>query len=246
MNYEHPLPTFLRQYFTASKLTGHEKALVLVALLCNGKTTESVQADTVKKAWLKGTLKVSYSSTFLARAQEHGWIKPLGKGAYAVTDAGIEYLHDIQKDGAATIPMGKSELKLFAAGETHSFDKHLRKLFASAGAHVRIADSYVDETIFDNLLDQIPKNVRVQLLYGKSFNTYDQRAKRFSTEYAKFAHKNNRSFHDRLLVIDSVGYMLGPSLKDAAHKSPASIVRLNSKDSQQLIKFFDTIWKATT
>lgn len=246
MNFGHPLPTFLRLYTNVSKLSGHEKVLIVTALLTGGKVDEAVSSGAIKKAWSRSSLKTVYHYSALYRAQEHGWLKPATKGVHSITQSGLDHLTSILKEGTvAPVPIGQSELKLFEAGQTHSFDKHLRELLSGAGAFVRIADSYVDETVFDNLLDQIQKSVRIQLMYGKSFNAYEARAKRFSTEFPKFAQKNNRSVHDRLLIIDSAGYILGPSLKDAAQKSPASIVRLNAKDSEKLIKFFDKIWKST-
>lgn len=247
MDFAHPLSAFVRLYFSVSQLTGHEKALIVAALLSGGKTTTSVSTQEIKKSWSKAVLKSAFSSSNISRAQERGWLRPNGNGTVHITDDGIAYLTTIQKTPGivGTAPGAQGGLILFATGETHSFDKKLRELLAGAKSFVRIADSYVDETVFDNLLDQIPKNSRIQLLYGRAYNTFDQRAKRFTVEYPKFALKNNRSFHDRLLIIDSVGYVLGPSLKDAALKSPASVVKLSTMDSEKLIKFFDAIWRAT-
>lgn len=245
MDFDQPLAAFVHKYFMASKLSGHEKITVVCALLAQGTVGKPVSTALLTKSWSRTALKASYSGTFLARAQQHGWLRSEVKGQYALTEDGIGHLLAIQKLGDfISSPQSKSELRLFATGQTHSFDKYLRGVLTGAGASVRIADSYVDETIFDNLLDQIPKTVKTQLMYGKSYNSYEQRAKRFKTEFPRFTHKNNPNFHDRLLIIDSVGYVLGPSLKDAASKAPASVVRLNSNDSEQIIKFFDGIWKS--
>lgn len=247
MDFEHPLSAFIRLYFNVSKLSGHEKALIVAALLSGGKTSTDVSVTEIRKSWSKAVLRTAYGSSYISRAQERGWLRANGKGTVHITDAGVAYLTTLQKNVLAVTatPGAQGGLMLFAAGETHSFDKKLRELMASSRSFVRIADSYVDETVFDNLLDQIPKNVRIQLLYGRAYNTFEQRAKRFAVEYPKFALKNNRNFHDRLLIIDSVGYVLGPSLKDAALKSPASVVKLSTKDSEELVKFFDGIWKDT-
>jgi hypothetical protein len=245
MDFGQPLAAFVHKYFMVSKLSGHEKVTIVCALLAQGIIGKPVGTALLTKSWSRTVLKASYSGTFLARAQQHGWLRSEMKGQYTVTEDGIDHLLAIQKLGdLSTAPQSKSELRLFATGQTHSFDKYLRGVLAGAGASVRIADSYVDGTIFDNLLDQIPKIVKIQLMYGKSYDSYDTRAKRFKTEFPKFTHKNNPNFHDRLLIIDSAGYVLGPSLKDAAYKTPASVVRLNSKDSEQIIKFFDGIWKS--
>jgi len=245
MDFSLPLPAFIRKYFVIAKLTGHEKVLIVLALITNGTVSVKVDSTEVKKKWARTALKSQYSSTYVSRAVERGWLVPSSGNAYEVTKVGMDYLLEIQELGDSIIATQfKSELQLFETGQTHSFDKYLRKILMTAGAQVRIADSYVDGTIFDNLLDQIPKKVRVQLMFGKAYGSFEQRATRFSTEYPKFAHKQNLRFHDRLLIVDSVAYILGPSLKDAADKSPASVVRLNSRDSQLLIQFFDKIWKA--
>ena len=245
MDFNLSLPAFVHKYFTISKLTGHDKVTIVFALATKGMIDSLISSKELTKSWKRTTLRSTYSSAYLARAQERGWLSSPSKGTYKVTEAGIDHLLEIQKLGyLVTVPYFKSELQLFEAGQTHSFDKYLRKILAASGGQVRIADSYVDDTIFDNLLDKIPKNVRIHLMYGKSYGSFATCVARFSIEYPKFAHKQNQKFHDRLLIVDSVAYVLGPSLKDAADKSPASIVRLNSKDSQLITKFFDRIWKS--
>lgn len=244
MNYDQPLAAFLRQYFTVKELSGNEKFLIVCSLLAAGDIHKQVTIAQIRQAWSKTSLKQAYHSSVAARAQEHGWVVPAGKGLLCLTESGIGHLLAIQTSTiTVTSVPGQSQLTLFTAGQTHSFDKFLRQILSNAKTIVRIADSYVDQTIFDNLLDQIPTTVRVQLMYGKSYETFGQRVARFKTEYPKFNIKNNKHFHDRLLIVDSVGYVLGPSLKDAAHTSPASVVKLNASDSNALVQFFDSIWK---
>lgn len=243
-NYSLALNTVAHSSFNVSKMSGHEKVLLTSAVFIKGDLAKTLATDDIKSAWSKTVLKSSYRSTALQRAKDRNWLSTVSKGLHRVTQEGLDHLDSIAKlsTSSGTIaPTGG--LKLFLAGETHSFDKYLRQIFANAKTMVRIADSYVDETIFDNLLDQIPKTARIRLIYGKSYKTFDQRVVRFSAEYTRFALKKNTKLHDRFAIVDSVAYILGPSLKDAAKDSPASIVKLNSQDSLALIHFFDEIWK---
>jgi hypothetical protein len=126
---------------------------------------------------------------------------------------------------------------------THTFDKYLRKIFAEARSEVLIADAWVDETIFDTVLDVIPKSIPIKLLYAQARGSFAARAARFSTQYSQFAFRRYKPLHDRFVTVDDAGYVLGPSIKDAASNSPALIVVLDSKGKRLLRSFFDELWK---
>ncbi len=241
------LSTLIHKHFVLSQLSGHEKALIVGALLARGTTENAFNTQSIKTEWRKSVLGTSFNGVYVTRAIQRGWLCPVSKTEFCVTDEGYAYLDSINKFEATASSIGMSNsqgLSLFAAGETHSFDKYIRQLLSSATSYVRIVDSYVDERVFDNLLDQVPKAARIRLLYGKSQNTFDQRAQRFNREFAKFMMKQKSGLHDRFMIIDSTAYILGPSLKDAADKSPATLVKLGIKDSERLIKFFEELWKS--
>jgi len=46
------------------------------------------------------------------------------------------------------------------------------------------------------------------------------------------------------MVVDEKGYVLGPSIKDAATQSPALVVEMGSKEKRLLRTFFDELWEA--
>jgi hypothetical protein len=125
---------------------------------------------------------------------------------------------------------------------THTFDKFLRTTLAAAKNQVLIADSWVDDTIFDTVLDVIPGDCTVKLLYAHARGNFDARAKRFSQQYSKFAAKRYKPLHDRFTVVDGTAYILGPSIKDAATNSPALVVALGSKEKNSLQAFFGGLW----
>lgn len=241
MDFTLPPQAFIVAYFEPKTLNGNEKFLILSGLLANGTNSELTLSQ-VRKCWPKTAMKILYNPAQYHRARTEGWVRSEGKGKFAVTDRGYEHLGSIQAHqahGVAKVGMG---LEIFTTGKTHNFDKFLRAIFASARTEVMIADSYVDETVFDNLLDQIPDSVKIDFLYGNKQGSFDARAKRFKHQFLNFTDKHHSSLHDRFIVIDDTGYIIGPSLKDAARKSPATVVGLNNADSKKLKKFFLGFW----
>ncbi len=241
MNFTLPLKAFLDEHFDASTMTGSEKMLALSALLAKGSAIDLTQQQ-VKKSWFKSALRIAYNPSYGHRAQSEGWLKPTIKGSFIVTDKGYEYLESIQTQEALSTVSGVTKLNIFTTGETHNFDKFLRTIFTATKSEISIADSYVDETIFDNLLDQIPETTTINLLYGNKQGSFSARAKRFGNQYKNFNAKCYSSLHDRFLIVDDTGYIIGPSLKDAARKSPATAVQLNHADTIKLKKFFAGFW----
>lgn len=125
---------------------------------------------------------------------------------------------------------------------TFSFDVFLREIIGKAKNKVLIADSYVDETLIDNYLGGISDNIIIKILYGNDFGAFQIRAKRHKTQFSKFAFLQYKDMHDRFVIIDDIGYVLGPSIKDAAINSPALVVALNSEESKLLDSFFMELW----
>lgn len=242
MNFSLPLKAFLQQHFDIKALNGTEKFLILSALRARGSNAE-LSITQVKQAWSKTVMKISFNPSQYHRAQAEGWVIYAGKGQFFVTNQGYAHLEGIQTTYSPIVGVGAAtKLNIFTAGKTHNFDKFLRSIFAAAVKEVSIADSYVDETIFDNLLDQISESVSTNLLYGRKHGTFDARVKRFKRQYSQFTTKKHSSLHDRFVIVDDVGYIIGPSLKDAASKSPATVVSLGKSDTKKLKQFFTSFW----
>lgn len=247
MNYQLNLKAFLKN-FPLAKMSGHQKFLGVAALRSQGKANIQVATKDVRAQWRKSIMRIHYNSAFYDRAQQEGWVDPIFeiKGTFKVTQEGFDHLEalptfdrqlssgEIKQTGGLIIVNRKA---------THSFDKFLRGFFAKAKTQVSIADSWVDETVFDNVLDVIPKSISVRLMYAQARGTFDQRARRFATEYQKFAVRRYKHLHDRFIVVDDVACVLGPSIKDAASNSPALVVELDIKEKRLLQSFFDDLWK---
>ena len=179
----------------------------------------------------------------MIRAQGAGWVNPTGaKGKFRVTQAGLENLDALMPEFTANDMTKSGALAIFGKKATHSFDKFLRTTLAAAKSQVLIADSWVDDTIFDTVLDVIPKDCIFKLIYAQARGKFEQRAKRFSQQYGKYAHKRNKNLHDRFMIVDDTAYILGPSIKDAASNSPALLVTLGAKEKNVLQTFFNDLW----
>lgn len=188
-------------------------------------------------------LRVKYNPVCYDRAQRAGWADPTGaKGKFRLTQAGVENLDALVPEIRSGELIRAGGLIIVNRKATHTFDKFLRTTLANAKSHVLVADSWVDGTIFDTILDVIPKDCIFKLIYARAVDRFDERAKRFSRQYAKFAHKRYKHLHDRFMVVDETAYVLGPSIKDAASNSPALVVVLGTKEKNSLQAFFGDLW----
>jgi hypothetical protein len=247
MNFNQNLKAFLKDLPLAD-MSGHQKFLAVAGLACKGKKGIEVATKDIKKLWRRSLLKAKHNPAFYDRAQQEGWVDPVTvkKGAFVVTEAGLYHL-----DALPTLDSELNAGELKQAGglivvnrkATHTFDKFLRRILAEAKTQVLIADSWVDGTVFDTVLDVIPKTIPVRLIYAQARGSFDQRATRFSTEYERFAVRRYKALHDRFIIVDDAGYVLGPSIKDAASNSPALVIELGAKEKRLLQSFFDELWK---
>ena len=244
MDYDQNLKAFLKG-LALKKMSGHQKFLAVAAVQSRGETNVEVAVKEVKKQWKRSLLEVKYNPAFYDRAQQEGWVNPVGKGKFKVIEAGLDHLGALSllEDDRSAGDLKKSgSLIIVNRKGTHSFDKYLRRILAESRDHVLIADSYVDGTIFDNVLDVIPKTTTVKLVYAHKSGNFDQRAGRFSHEYQKFSARKFKWLHDRFIVVDDAGYILGPSIKDAASRYPALVTVLDSKGKHLLQSFFVELW----
>ncbi len=247
MNFASNIRAFLRG-FPLKKLSGHQKFLALAAHIAAGDVKYQVEKKVLVSSWLKSILGTPYNPVYYIRAQSEGWVDPSSKpGFFKVTKEGLNHLADVHTGASKSFDPGSKALKeglvIFQKREAYSFDKYLRKLLATAKHRILIADSYVGNKIFETVLDAAPKSIPLHLIFNNNSELSSARAKRFQIGWQQFVMKRYKFLHDRFMIVDNAGYVIGPSLKDAAEKSPALIVALNSPDSKKLHAFFDTIWR---
>jgi hypothetical protein len=242
MDYTQNLKAFLKN-LPLSKMSGHQKFVAVAAIQARGDVTVEVCTKDVQREWRKSLLGVKYNPSFYDRAQGAGWADPTGpRGKFHATEAGLENLQALAPQFSTVEIRKTGSLIIVNRKATHTFDKFLRTTLAAAKNQVLIADSWVDDTIFDTVLDVIPRDCTVRLLHAQARGNFDARAKRFSQQYSKFATKRYKPLHDRFMVVDDTAYILGPSIKDAATNSPALVVALGSKEKNSLHAFFGELW----
>jgi hypothetical protein len=246
MNFNLNLKAYLKSLPLAD-MSGHQKFLAVAALNSRGKANAELATREIRKQWRKSQLGLDYNPVFYDRAQQEGWVDPVPEktGILVATQAGLDHLSALVKlDHELTSGELKKAGGLVVVNRkaTHTFDKYLRKIFADAKSEVLVADAWVDETIFDTVLDVIPKSIPIRLLYAQARGGFAARAARFSTQYPQFAFRRYKPLHDRFVVVDDAGYVLGPSIKDAATNSPALVVELDLNEKRLLRSFFDELW----
>lgn len=247
MDYSLNLKAFLMK-LPRSKMNGAEKFLAVSALIAGGTARTQVLARDVQDRWRRSILQGTYSPSFYSRAQNEGWIDPSpNPGVFVITQPGLDHLSSlsIQNDADSHGEMRRAGgLVVVNRKGTHTFDKYLRTIFVGAKTEVCVADAWVDQTTFDNALDLVPKSIPFRLIYAEARGTFDQRATRFGTEFSKFRFRRYKPLHDRFMVVDEKGYVLGPSIKDAATQSPAIVIEVGPKEKRLLRSFFDELWEA--
>jgi len=228
-------------------MTGSQKFVGVAAFLSKGRIGAEVSTVDIKKHWLKSALQVSYNPAFYDRSQKAGWVDPVSgkRGTLHVTQAGLDNLVGLLPETNAGEYKKSGSLMIVNRKAIHTFDKFLRQTLSASKAQVFIADSWVDDKIFDTVLDVIPQTRTVRLIYAQARGSFGARAQRFGRQYTRFASKRYKHLHDRFMIVDDIGYILGPSIKDAASNSPALVVILAEKETNLLQKFFNDLWANT-
>lgn len=247
VNFNLNLKAFLKT-LRLSAMSGHQKFLAVAVLNSKGMPAVEVATRDVQDQWPKSLMEQKYNPVFYERAQQEGWVDRIAgkKGAFTINQPGFDHLAALEKSDsvATTGDLQKAGgLVVVNRKATHSFDKYLRTIFAAAKAEVLIADAYVDETIFDTVLDVIPQTIPIKLLYSREMGTFSAKATRFSKQWTQFTSKKYKHLHDRFMVVDNGGYVLGPSIKDAASNSPAVVVELDLNEKRLLKNFFNELWQ---
>lgn len=234
MNLPQNIKTFLTS-LPLKRMRGEDLFVALGFFLAEASTENEISTRDIEAKWSKTLFGKSYNSGYANRA--HGRVDPVAAGKIRMTDEGITYVERLR----GTVPSMVTSLRVFKKGNAHSFDRFLRDVLRDAKVGVDIADTYVSGSLFDTLLDEIPERVKIRFAYGNDVGGFAARAGRFAKQYDFTMMQSNR-FHDRFLVVDGRGYIIGPSLKDAADKKPATLVVLGSDDSKELVDLFSDIW----
>ena len=233
------LPQSIKTFLSSlpiREMRGSDKVVAVTFFLAKG-SKEPVRIQEIKKEWSKTVFGITFNDSYVNGAL--GRIHRSSRGMVALTDEGISYI----ERQVGLVPSQETALIVFKKRSGHTFDKFIRNTFKESSKSVDIADTYVSGQLFDRLLDEIPTTTPIRFLYGHDKGGFVARSGRFQDEY-NLKVKNSQDFHDRFLIVDGKGYIIGPSLKDAADKKPATVVSLDKEDSQKLKTLFEDLWSS--
>jgi len=228
------------------EMNNEEKFVAVAAFVCKGASSVIKISDIYKKGiWSKETLGIKFNYKYYYKATEKGWVEPVKNGSFVITSEGYNHLSNLLGEINSKEVRKTGKLIIFNVKATNTFDMYLKKIFSDAKQRILIADSYISDVLFDDVLRKIPKNIPVKLVYGKIENqsSFGRKYNRYKKEWNKFNIKENILIHDRFLIVDNTGYFLGPSIKDAADKSPCALVALDHSETKLLSDFFKELWK---
>lgn len=232
------LPKNIQIFLTAlplKEMSGDDVFVAIAFFITGGSLDMEFTSAQVKSHWLKSVIGKAYNGGFVTRAK--GRIHSSSLGKFSLTEEGSTYVERL----FGAVPSVGTALVVFRKKQAHLFDKRLREILKGATSRVDIADTYVSSVLFDTLLENIPDQVPIRFAYGKDVGGFLSVAARFSKQY-HFESRQTSDFHDRFIIVDDKGYLIGPSLKDAADRKPATLVTLSREDSTQLVELFKDIW----
>lgn len=228
------------------RMSGQEKLLALVVHTLNGKVEQPIKLSDVLPGWRKAALGSKYSSMFFLRAQEKDWLNPAGHGVCALTSKGLAHLQSLlgAPEAAQTkFHQSAGRLSIIERKGTFTADKLLTQRFTSAKKEILVADSYVSRDTLQVILDGTSDSVIIKVLYGNEAPEFVAAAAKWRSEFSKLEILRYKHLHDRFSIIDGKGFILGPSIKDAAMNHPALLVELAGEESNLLLNFFKGLWK---
>lgn len=120
--------------------------------------------------------------------------------------------------------------------EGDSFDgfSFINDLIKKAIESVIIIDGYADDSLFDFLIGS-KKGIKKVVICRKANRISKKIINRFEKEYGPIAIKEDKTYHDRFLIIDNEIYLMGTSLNSIGHKT-SSVIKCSQFNIKDIIK----------
>lgn len=120
--------------------------------------------------------------------------------------------------------------------EGDSFDgfSFINDLIKKAIESVIIIDGYADDSLFDFLIGS-KKGIKKVVICRKANRISKEIINRFAKEYGPIVIKEDKTYHDRFLIIDNEIYLMGTSLNSIGHKT-SSVIKCNQFNIKDIIK----------
>ena len=123
---------------------------------------------------------------------------------------------------------------LIYEGQFYNSFAFVNNLICSAKKRVIIIDGYADDKLFDYFINS-SKNISKTVYCHKPERISKEALERFQLQYGNISIIENRSFHDRFLIIDDDRYILGTSLNALGTKR-SCVVKLEKTSLEDLLK----------
>lgn len=149
--------------------------------------------------------------------------------------------------GELEILSPKTESKaVYDSGDPFAFYSDLIQLLRIAKTSVLIVDAYFGRQIFDLYLADVPSAVQIDILtsiHSPELSKALPVAKLFQTSRSNFAMRTSNVLHDRVIIIDGRCWVIGQSIKDAAHKKPTYMVEMTAPE---MLSLYSELWATST
>ena len=132
--------------------------------------------------------------------------------------------------------LAQSSLTSFICYEGKYYDgfSFVHKLIRSAKKRVIVIDGYADSSVLDFFIDS-QKHVKKIIVCHKRDRIDSVTLEKFTKQYGDILIKEDKSYHDRFLIIDDDIYLLGVSLNTLGNKT-STITKTNEYKIEEIYK----------
>lgn len=131
----------------------------------------------------------------------------------------------------------------YSPGDDYEFYKDLKTIIETAEKSLFIIDNYLDVQLFDLYVERAKASVDIRILTDQLRGPVQAVAAKFSKR-GQFELRTSGGTHDRHIFLDSRGWVIGQSIKDAALRKPTYIVELN--DPTALRNIYEQVWSTAS
>ena len=124
--------------------------------------------------------------------------------------------------------------KVLVENQIYTAFVYINALLRSAEKRIIIVDGYLDDGSLEFFVN-VNRNIDITLITHKTNRFTQQTIKRFKDEFINTTIIENKSFHDRFLIIDETVYSLGTSLNNLGRKL-TTITLLDNTNANDLVK----------
>lgn len=129
----------------------------------------------------------------------------------------------------------------YAAGNEFAFYLDLKGILAVAAKEVFVIDNYLNTEFFELYVQPIPPGVIVRILTDEVRGNLQAVATKYAGR-GGFELRSSKEVHDRHVFVDGGGWIIGQSIKEAAHKKPTYMVEVATAMIPAMQSIYEAIW----